>query len=80
MYIGGTAPREVYPGASSSCISSKSGFLCIEGWHHGRVVGVCWQSEQLLNTEVGKGLGVWCTLVTEEGIFWYVGDGVVVVR
>ncbi len=26
-----------------------------------------------LNTEDGKERGVWSTLATEEGIFWYVG-------
>ena len=37
--------------------------------------GSCWQPDQLLNTEDGKGLGVWSTLVMEEGTFWYVGEG-----
>ena len=35
----------------------------------------CEQSDQLLNTEDGRGLGVWSTLAKEEGIFWYVGEG-----
>jgi len=29
-----------------------------------------------LNTEDGKGNGVWSTLVMEKGIFWYVGERV----
>ena len=62
-------PWETYLGSSSSCISSKSGFLCIDGWQWERVVGVCWQSEQLLNTEVGKGLGVWRSNLGSSCIF-----------
>ena len=38
--------------------------------------GSCWQSDLWLNTEDGKGLGVWSTLAMEEGIFWYVGERV----
>ena len=34
----------------------------------------CWQSDLLLNTEDGKGNGVWSTLVMEKGILWYVGE------
>ena len=37
-------------------------------------LGSCWQSDQLLNTEDGKELGVWSTLATEEGTCWYVGE------
>jgi len=29
----------------------------------------------VLNTEEGKERGVWSTLAMEEGICWYVGDG-----